>query len=124
MCSLCTVYWCHKTAINTFPFLLMSRSPCCPRTHFQVALSMPICALKSPKRTRDSDELASINATSTFFRKASCCDSMLGAYTCKILVHRDRSCSLSFRRQTLPPSGTQSTTLSVILGLTSKPTSA
>ena len=44
-------------------------------------------------------------ATSTFphaiSRKASYCDSMLGAYTCKI--HRDHSCSLSFRRQTLVP---------------------
>ena len=71
---------------------------------------MPTCALKSPKRTRDSDEVAFPNATSTSSRKALYCDSILGAYTCKI--HRDRSCSLSFRRQTLPPSGTQSTTLS------------
>ena len=89
------------------PFLLMSGSPCCPITPFQVPLSMPTCALKSPKRTRDSDEVAFPNATSTSSRKASYCDSMLGAYTCTI--HRDRSCSLSFRRQTLPPSGTQST---------------
>ena len=79
------------------PFLLMSGSPCCPITPFQVALSMPTCALKSPKRTRDSDEVAFPNATSTSSRKASYCDSMLGAYTCNI--HRDRSCSLSFRRQ-------------------------
>ena len=104
------------------PFLLMSGSPCCPITPFQVALSMPTCALKSPKRTRDSDEVAFPNATSTSSRKASYCDSVLGAYTCNI--HRDRSCSLSFRRQTLPPSGAQSTTHSAMLGLTSKPTPA
>ena len=96
------------------PFLLMSGSPCCPITPFYVALSMPTCALKSPKRTRDSDEVAFPNATSTSSRKASYCDSMLGAYTCKI--RRDRSCSLSFRRQTLPPSGTQLTTHSAMLG--------
>ena len=104
------------------PFLLTSGTPCCPITPFQVALSIPTCALKSPKRTRDSDEVAFPNATSTSSRKASYCDSMLGAYTCKI--HRDRSCSLRFRRQTLPPSGTQSTTHSSMLGLTSKPTPA
>ena len=44
------------------------------------------------------------------------------AYTCKI--HINRSCSLSFRRQTLPPCGTQSTTHSTMLALTSKPTPA
>ena len=66
------------------PFLLMSGSPCCPITPYQVALSMPTCALKSPKRTRDSDEVAFPNATSTSSRKASYCDSMIGAYTCKI----------------------------------------
>ena len=102
-----------------FPFLLISRSPCCSTTFFQVALSMPACALKLPKRTRDSDEVAFYNAILTSFRKASYCDFMLGAYTCKI--HRDRSCSLSFRRQTFPSSGTQSTTHSAMLGLTSKP---
>ena len=72
------------------PFLLMSGSPCCQITPFRVALSMPTCALKSiPKRTRDSDDVAFPNATSTSSRKASYCDSMLGAYTCKI--HRDIS---------------------------------
>ena len=81
----------------------MSGSPCCPITPFQVALSMPTCALKLPKRTRDSDEVAVPNATSASSRKVSYCDSTSGAYTCKI--HRDRSCSLSFGRQTLPPSG-------------------
>ena len=86
----------------------MSGSPCCQITPFQVALSRPTCALKSPERTRNSDEVAFPNATLTSSRKASYCDSMLGAYTCKI--HRDRYCSLSFRRQTLLPSGTQSTT--------------
>ena len=91
-------------------FMLMPGSPCCPITSFQVALSMPTCALKSPKRTRNFNEVAFPNATPTSPRKASYCDSMLGAYTCKI--HRDRSCSLSFRKQTLPPSGTQSTSLS------------
>ena len=54
---------------------------------------MPTCALTSPKRTRDSDEVAFTIATSTSSRKASYCDSMLGAYTCKI--HRDCFCSLS-----------------------------
>ena len=103
-------------------FLLMPRSPCCPITTFQVALSMPTCALKSLKRTRDSDEVAFAKAASTSSKKASYCDTMLGAYTYKI--HRDRSCSLSFRKQTLPPSGTQSTTHSAMLRLTSKPTPA
>ena len=102
------------------PFLLMSGSPCCPITPFQVALSMPTCALTSPERTRNSDEVAFPHATSTSRRNASYCDSMLGAYTRK--MHRDHSCSLSFRRQNLPPSGTQSTTDSAMLGLTSKPT--
>ena len=45
---------------------------------------MPTCALKSPKRTWDSDEVAFPNATSTSSRKTSYCGSMLGAYTCKI----------------------------------------
>ena len=62
----------------------LSGSPCCPITPFQVALSMPTCALKSFKRTRHSDEVAFPNATSTSSRKASSCDSLLGAYTCKI----------------------------------------
>ena len=99
-------------------FLLMSGSPCCPITSFHVALSMPTCALKSSKRTRDSDQIVFPNATSTSFRKASYCDSMLGVYTCKI--HKNRSCSLSFRKQALPPSDTQSTTHSARLGPTSK----
>ena len=86
---------------NKHPFLLMSGSPCCPITPFQVALSMPTCALKSPKRTRDSDEVAFPNATSTSFRKALYCDSMLGAYTCK--MHRDRSCSLGLEDKPFLP---------------------
>ena len=56
----------------------MSGLPCCPITPFQVALSMPTCALKSPKRTRDSDEVAFSSATSTSSRKTSYCDSILG----------------------------------------------
>ena len=83
------------------PFLLMSGSPCCPITLFQVALSMPTCALKSPKRTRDSDEVAFPNATSTSSEKASYYDSMFGAYTCNI--HRDRSCSLSLEDKPFLP---------------------
>ena len=75
---------------------------------------MPTCALKSPKRTRDSDEVAFPLATSTSSRKTWYCDSTLSAYTCTI--HRDRSCSLSFRRQALPSSGTQSTTHSACWG--------
>ena len=71
-----------------------------PITPFQAALSMPTCALKSPKRTWDSNEVAFPNATSTSSRKTSYCDSVLDGYTCKI--HRDCSCSLSFRRRTLP----------------------
>ena len=103
-----------------FPFLFMSGSPCCPK----IALSMPTCALKLPKRTRDSDEVAFPNATSTFSRKASYYHSMLSAYICNCKMHIDRSCSLSFGRQTLPPSGTQATTNLAMLGLTSKPTPA
>ena len=75
-----------------------------PNNTFQGALSMPTCTLKLLKKIRNSDEVGFSNATSTSSRKASHCDSMLNDYTCK--THRDRSCSLTFRRQTLPPSGT------------------
>ena len=80
MHSLLVAQNCNKH----FPLVLMSESPCCPITPFHVALSMPKCALKSLKRTRDSDEVAFPNTISTSSRKALYCDSMLGVYTCNI----------------------------------------
>ena len=89
-------------------FLLMSESPCLPKTPFYVSSSVPTCALKSPSRTIDSADVTFCKATPTSSRKGWYCASAFNAYICK--MHSNRSCSLSLRRQTLNPSGIQSAT--------------
>ena len=98
--------------------LLISESPCLPIIPFHVLSSVPTCALKSPGRTIDSAHIAFYKATPTSSKKGWYCASAFGAYTCK--MYCDRSCNLSLRRQTLPPSEIQSVTQWGKQGLTQK----
>ena len=90
-------------------------TPCFPITPFQVSVSVPTCALKSPIRTVDSVADTRRRASFTSSTKAWYSLVALGAYTCN--RHNDQSNTLSFNIQTRDPKGIQSDTQSDKRGL-------
>ena len=69
------------------PFLLMSESPCLPKTPFHVLSSVPTCALKSPSRTIDSTDVTFCKATPTSSKK--------DWYVFQCLVSRPAKCAVT-----------------------------
>ena len=92
----------EQNCTKHLPFLLMSDSPFLPITLFHVLFSVPTYALKSPNRTIYSADVTFCKAIPASSKKGWYCDLAFGACTCK--MHSDCSCSLSLRRQNLPPS--------------------
>ena len=107
---------------KNFPFLLMSESPCLLITLFHVLSSVPTCALKSPGRTINSADVAFCKATPSSSKKGLNCPLAFDPYTCKI--HRDLSCRLNLKRQTLPLSEMKSVTQWAKRGIIKMPTPA